>query len=68
MSDFTERFNEIVKTNNINLTELARFCNISKSNISNWRKGTNVPSLVVFKQVCIYLNVSADYLLGLTEY
>lgn len=68
MSIFNERFNEFIETNKVNLTELAKFCGIAKSNISNWRKGDNVPSLDVFTQVCRYLDVSADYLLGLSEY
>lgn len=40
----------------------------SKSNISNWRKGDNVPSVEVLTKVCKYLDVSADYLLGLSDY
>ncbi len=36
--------------------------------MSNWRKGDNVPSVEVFTKVCKYLDVSADYLLGLSDY
>ncbi|MCM1306494.1 MAG: helix-turn-helix domain-containing protein [Bacteroides sp.] len=68
MAVFNDRFNELVVTNQVNLTELAKFCGIAKSNVSNWRKGTNVPSLEVFTLVCKYLDVSADYLLGLSDY
>lgn len=68
MAVFNDRFNEYVEANKVNLTELAAFCGITKSNISNWRKGNNVPSLEVFTLVCKYLDVSADYLLGLSDY
>ena len=36
--------------------------------ISNLRKGDNVPSVEVLTKVCKYLDVSADYLLGLSDY
>ncbi len=36
--------------------------------ISNLRKGDNVPSVEVLMKVCKYLDVSADYLLGLSDY
>lgn len=68
MTIFTERFNELVETNKINLTELANYCGIGKSNVSNWRKGDNLPSLEVFSKICKYLEISADYLLGLSDY
>lgn len=68
MTVFSQRFNDYVAANPVNFTELAKYCGIAKSNISNWRKGVSVPSLDVFTSVCRFLNVSADYLLGLSDY
>lgn len=68
MAVFNDRFNEYLSTNKVNLSALADYCGISKSNISNWRKGDNVPSLEVLIKVCRFLDVSADYLLGLSDY
>ena len=47
--------------------ELAEKLNIDPANITNWKKGINLPSLEVFFELCKLLDVSADYLLGLTE-
>lgn len=68
MAVFNDRFNEYLSANKVNLSALADYCGISKSNISNWRKGVNVPSVEVLTKVCKYLDVSADYLLGLSDY
>jgi len=41
--------------------------NIAKSNISRWESGENEPSLAMAKRMCTYYDITADYLLGLTE-
>ena len=40
---------------------------ISKGNLSRWENGKNTPSLPMAKHLCLYYNVSLDYLLGLTK-
>ena len=41
--------------------------NISEGNISNWKKGSNMPSIDILYKLCLILNKSADYLLGLED-
>lgn len=62
---FCERFNLELKGSNFNQSQLAEKLGIDVSNITKWKKGDSIPSLEVFYQLCILLEVSADYLLGL---
>lgn len=40
---------------------------LTKGNLSRWENDINTPSLKLVKYLCIYYNVSLDYLLGLTK-
>lgn len=40
---------------------------LSKGNLSRWENDKNTPSLRMAKYLCLYYNVSLDYLLGLTK-
>ena len=40
---------------------------INKSMLSRWENGVNDPSLDYAKALCLYYDVSLDYLIGLTE-
>ena len=64
---FTQRFNEILKSSGVMQTELAKYCNISKQNISNFKAGRSFPSIDTLYKMCKFLDCSADYLLGLTD-
>lgn len=67
MDKFRKRLEEVLKENNINQSELAKKLNIERQGITNYKNGNSVPSLDTFKNLCILLNISADYLLGLEE-
>ena len=64
---FGERLSEELKASGITQKELAQKVNVDPSNITNWKKGLNFPSLEMFYQLCRVLDVSADYLLGLVD-
>ena len=64
---FCERFSLELKSNGVSQKELAQKLNVDPSNITNWKKGLNFPSLEIFYQLCQVLDVSADYLLGLVD-
>lgn len=40
---------------------------ISKGNLSRWENDKNTPNLYYAKYLCLYYNVSLDYLIGLTK-
>lgn len=65
---FSERLNEVLKTSKYSQKELAKMLNISEGNISNWKKGLNLPSVELLYKLCKLLGESADYLLGLSDY
>ena len=64
---FTERFNEALKYSQLSQKQLAEKLDINKATITNYKKGKIVPSLDTFYELCQLLDVSADYLLGLTD-
>ena len=64
---FSERLVVELKSSTLTQKEIAEKLHIDAANITNWKKGTNIPSLEVFYQLCKILDVSADYLLGLSD-
>ena len=67
MMKFSERLTIELKASALTQKEIAEKLHINAANITNWKKGTNIPSLEVFYKLCKLLDVSADYLLGLTD-
>jgi len=64
---FGERLAEEMKYSKLSYTQLAQKLNLTKSMVSMYKHGKALPSLEVFKQICDILDVSADYMLGLTD-
>lgn len=66
--DFTKRFNEILKSSGKTQAEIARALNVTKQCVNDYKTGKTLPSLNTLYELCVYLEVSADYILGLSEY
>ena len=66
--EFTKRFNEILQQSGKTQVEIAKALNVSKQCVNDYKTGKSVPSLETLYALCKYLDVSADYLLGLTDY
>lgn len=64
---FQERFVEIVKISGKRQTEIADAINVSKQCVSDYKTGKSVPSIETLYLLCEFLDVSADYLLGLSD-
>lgn len=64
---FKERVAIAIKESSYTQKELAKLLEISESNITNWKKGTNLPSVETLYKLCKILGESADYLLGLVD-
>ena len=64
---FSERLVLELKSSALTQKEIAEKLHIDAANITHWKKGTNIPSLEVFYELCKILDVSADYLLGLSD-
>lgn len=67
VTKFQERFNECLKFSGAKQMELAQAANVSKQCISDYKKGKSVPSIDTLFLICRFFDVSADYLLGLTD-
>ena len=64
---FKERFNEILNSCGKNQVDIAKAANVSKQCISDYKAGKSVPSIETLFLICEYLDVSADYILGLSD-
>lgn len=60
-----EIINELCKKNNISITKLCEIITNSSGNLATWKKGYMRSDYL--QKVAEYFNVSADYLLGLTD-
>lgn len=65
---FTQRFQEALSQASISQVELANRIGISKQCISDFKSGKSFPSIQTLYLICKELNVTSDYLLGLSEY
>ena len=64
---FSKRITDALQESNYTQKQIAKELNISAGNITNWKKGENLPSVDILYKLCILLNESADYLLGLED-
>lgn len=64
---FAKRITESIKESGYTQKEIAKKLGISEGNITNWKKGVNLPSVETLYKLCVLLNESADYLLGLED-
>ncbi|MDR3022037.1 MAG: helix-turn-helix domain-containing protein [Clostridiales bacterium] len=60
------RILELMKKNNVSHYKLQKDCNLSHSSSSNWKNGATPTTETIFK-LADYFNVTADYLLGLSD-
>ena len=62
-----ERLLKLRKDAGLTQDELAAILNINKHSISSYERGKNEPPDDIKIAIATYFNVSADYLLGLTD-
>lgn len=64
---FKDRFNEVLKQTDLKQKDIAEQCGIHPSCITQYKTGESEPTLKTLFDLCRILNVSSDYLLGLSE-
>ncbi len=64
---YTERIQLIRETRNITQKEIAEYLGIKQQQYARYEKGINVMPVIHLAKICEYLNVSADYILGLSD-
>lgn len=67
MKNLNDRLKEVRTEKNISQSQLAKDTGLSQSAISFWESGERLPSIQAVIILAKYYNVSADYLLGLTD-
>ena len=67
MNKFSKRLKEILLCKEISQVKFAKMINVKKSSVSQWISGRCSPNLELFFRICLVLNESADYLLGLED-
>ncbi len=64
---FQERITDALKQTPLQQKEIAEKCGIHPSCLTQYKKGKSEPTLKTLFELCKVLNVSADYLLGLSD-
>lgn len=64
---FADRLNQILSEQGITAYKISKDTKISNSILSDWRLGKRIPSGEKIEVLATYLNVSVDYLLGLSD-
>ena len=64
---YTERLQWIRDCKNITQKELAEHLGIKQQQYARYEKGINIMPITYLPKICEYLDVSADYILGLTD-
>jgi transcriptional regulator with XRE-family HTH domain len=64
MDIFAKRLKEIRVENELTQKQLAEILQTTDDSIYSWEKGGSQPPIETLRKICIELNVSADYLIG----
>ena len=65
---FGKRLKDLRVKNAETQSDLATELNVGVSMISLWENGKNYPEVKKLIEICAHYEISADYLLGLSEY
>lgn len=64
---FGDKLKTLRKSKKLTQAELADKLEISKSSVTSYEQGRIYPSLEIFSKICETLDVSSDYLLGISD-
>lgn len=64
---YTERIKWIRDCKNITQKEVAEYLGLKQQQYARYEKGVNVMPIIYLDKICKYLDVSADYIIGLTD-
>ena len=64
---FGEKIRQLREDMDITQTQFGKKVNMTQRKVSYMENGTYEPSISDIKEICLFFNVSADYLLGLPQ-
>lgn len=62
-----EKIKELREKNELTQRDIAKILNVSKSTYNRWETGETFIPLHHLNELCIYYNVSMDYIIGLSD-
>lgn len=68
MNKLSERLKELRISNQLTQVQLAKLMHIGQSTYSSWESGNFYPDIDKILWLCNFYNVSADYILGRTDF
>lgn len=64
---YLERIRELREDQDITQKEIAKYLNVAQNTYSQYENGKRELPVSILKKLCQYYQVSADYMLGLSE-
>lgn len=64
---YTDRLKWVRDCKNVSQKELATYLKIKQQQYARYEKGINVMPITYLAKICEYLDVSADYIIGLKD-
>ena len=68
MENIATRIKEIRRDNNLSQSDLGKILSVSQDTVSLWETGNSYPSVQHVIFIAKAFNLSADYILGLSEF
>ena len=68
MQIIAERIKEIRTENKLSQKDFGKLLAVSQDTVSLWEKSKSLPSVEYIVEICRHFRVSADFLLGLSDY
>ena len=65
--NFGERLKQARTQKGLSQQKVADLIGVTRGCYSNYEQGTREPSLEILKRICVTLEVSSDFLVGITE-
>ena len=67
MKDFAQKLKKLRLEKGLSQKEVSTALGLTRNAFTNYETGVREPSLETLKNICLFLEVSSDYLLGLEE-
>ena len=65
MKNFTEKLKDARTEKGLSQQQVAEAIGVTRSAYSNYEQGIREPDLNTLKKICMFFNISSDYLLGI---
>ncbi len=68
LKNIQERLREVIKQSQYSQKEIAKAVGVSAQTISKYMRENIFPALDTLAKLCVFLEVSANYILGISDY